>query len=98
MGAPGIRNDAALNTLARKTMIALFGEDQVCVQPKVAGEDFALVSERVPASFLGLGCGCPDEGYTSCVHQPDVIFNEAYFWKGTAALTACAFAWIEKNA
>ncbi len=97
MGAPGLQNDLAMNVLARETMVALFGEEQVRVQPKVAGEDFFLVSERVPVCFLGLGCGHLDEGYSGCVHQPDVIFNEACFWRGTAALTACALAWLEER-
>ena len=96
-GVPGLQNNEMLCRFARERLTSLFGEDNVGVQPKLAGEDFSLISERVPAVFLGLGCGSPEEGYRHSMHEPEVHFDESVFWRGTAALSELAVNYLQQT-
>ncbi|MCF0121027.1 MAG: amidohydrolase, partial [Oscillospiraceae bacterium] len=89
-GTPCLINDPELREFARRTLVELFGEEWVGINPQVAGEDFAIISEEVPSIMLGLSLGSPSEGYCYGGHQPKVIFNDTAFWRGTASMVTVA--------
>lgn len=62
-----------------------------------ASEDFALISEQVPAAFLYLSAGFTDERGLAPAHNPKVQFNEDALVQGAAALAHCALCWLAEN-
>lgn len=57
-------------------------------------EDFAYVSQEVPALMLALMAGEPAKGYTFPQHHPKVKFDEAALPTGTAVFTYCALRYL----
>ena len=60
-------------------------------------EDFAYVSQKVPALMLALAAGEPDKGYTYPLHHPKVRFDESALPFGTAALVCGAVRYLENR-
>ena len=61
------------------------------------GEDFAEVTERIPALVLKLGVGSLEEGYSLPIHHPSAVFDENSLVYGAAAYAACAYGWLEHH-
>lgn len=59
-----------------------------------ASEDFALVAERVPSTFMYLSAGFQDERGEAPAHNPKVRFNEDVCAIGPACLAHCAAQWL----
>jgi hippurate hydrolase len=65
---------------------------------KTAGsEDFAYVSQKVPALMLALAAGSPDKGYAYPQHHPMVKFDESALAAGSAVYAYTAMRWLQKN-
>jgi hippurate hydrolase len=65
---------------------------------KTAGsEDFAYVSQKVPALMLALAAGSPDKGYVYPQHHPMVKFDESALAAGSAVYAYTAMRWLQKN-
>lgn len=64
--------------------------------PSNASEDFAFVSQKVPASMLTLGAALPG-GQTYPLHNPKVMFDEDAFPLASAVFAHCATRWLEEN-
>ena len=62
-----------------------------------ASEDFALIAERVPSSFMYLSAGFSDERGEYPAHNPKVQFNEEVLPIGAAYLAHCAARWLEEH-
>ena len=62
-----------------------------------ASEDFALVAEKVPATFMYLSAGYLDERGDWPAHNPKVRFNEDALPIGAACLAHCAVRWLQNN-
>ena len=62
-----------------------------------ASEDFAVIAERVPSTFLYLSAGYLDERGDASAHNPRVRFNEEVCPIGSACLAHCASRWLEEN-
>ena len=62
-----------------------------------ASEDFALVAEKVPGTFVYLSAGFTDERGAAPAHNPKVRFNEAVCPIGAASYAHCAHRWLEKH-
>lgn len=62
-----------------------------------ASEDFAAVAEKVPACFMHLSAGFPDERGDWPAHNPRVLFNEEVLPTGAAAYAHCAVSWLENH-
>ena len=62
-----------------------------------ASEDFASIAEAVPAAFLYLSAGFPDQRGEAPAHNPKVHFNEEVCPIGAAAYTHCAIQWLENH-
>lgn len=63
--------------------------------PFSGSEDFAILSEKVPATMLILGCAVEGEIYDH--HHPKVQFNEQAFVVGAAAYAHCALEWLKNH-
>lgn len=60
-------------------------------------EDFAYVSQEVPALMLALAAGEPTKGYSYPQHHPKVKFDESVLPIGTAVFTYAAYRWLKDN-
>ncbi len=62
-----------------------------------ASEDFAVVAEKVPATFMYLSAGYTDARGAYTAHNPKAQFNEDVCPIGTACFVHCAKRWLEEN-
>ncbi len=62
-----------------------------------ASEDFAVVAEKVPSTFMYLSAGYLDERGTYGAHNPKVQFNEGVCPMGAACLAHCAVQWLKHH-
>lgn len=62
-----------------------------------ASEDFAVVAEKVPSTFMYLSAGYMDERGDYPAHNPKVQFNEAVCPIGAACLAQCATEWLKHH-
>ena len=98
-GTPPLSNDEAMTEEMLGYLRELLGEDQVVpMPPRLASEDFAEVTTRVPGIFLRLSTGSIEEGYCFAGHHPKVRFDEAAMPSGAAAYAYGAFRWLESHA
>lgn len=63
-----------------------------------ASEDFAVITSRIPSSFIFLTAGFPEEDDPAPAHNPKVRFNEGVLPIGAASFAQCAMRWLEDNA
>ncbi len=59
-----------------------------------ASEDFAVIAEKVPSTFMYLSAGFMDERGEYPAHHPKVQFNEEVCPIGAACLAECAVRWL----
>ena len=62
-----------------------------------ASEDFAVIAEKVPSTFMYLSAGYLDERGQYPAHHPKAQFNEDVCPIGAACLAHCASQWLKKN-
>ena len=62
-----------------------------------ASEDFAVIAERVPTTFMHLSAGFLDERGAAPIHNPKVLFNEDVCPIGAAAYAHCAASWLTSH-
>ena len=63
----------------------------------MGSEDFAYVSNDVPAVFLGIPAGTPQEGYVHPQHHPKARFHENALPGGAAAYAHVAMEWLKNH-
>ncbi len=64
----------------------------------VAGsEDFAYVSQEVPAVMLSLAAGHPDHGHQHALHHPRATFSDEVLPVGSAVHACMAMRWLEEH-
>lgn len=59
-----------------------------------ASEDFAIIAEKVPSTYMYLSAGFDDERGDYGAHNPKVKFNEDVCPIGVACLVQCAMRWL----
>ncbi len=64
----------------------------------MGSEDFAFITERVPASYFFMGAGVPDETLWRSQHNPHILFNEDVLARGAAIYTKVAIDWLNRHA
>ncbi len=62
-----------------------------------ASEDFAIIAEKVPSTFLYLSAGFLDERGEAPAHNPGVQFNEEVCPIGAGCLAHCAEQWLKQH-
>lgn len=97
-GCPTLVNDAALGDRVYGILTELLGPNKVCRSPAGArgggSEDFAYVSQQVPALMLALAAGEPGKGFPYPQHHPKVKFDESVLSTGAAVFTGTALQWL----
>lgn len=80
-------------------MSNLFGEAIVPMEAKAGGgsEDFAFISEEVPATSIFISAGGQSEGYEFGQHHPKVRFNDSCLSLGSAAYSYIALQYLSDN-
>ena len=63
----------------------------------MGSEDFSVISQEVPCSYLLLGAGTAEEkvAYGKPMHNECVVFNEDVLPIGTAIFSHCALRWLQ---
>ena len=62
-----------------------------------ASEDFAVIAEKVPSTFMYMSAGYLDERGQYPAHHPKAQFNEDVCPIGAACLAHCASQWLKNN-
>lgn len=62
-----------------------------------ASEDFAVIAEKVPSTFMYLSAGYLDERGQYPAHHPKAQFNEDVCPIGASCLAHCASQWLKNN-
>ena len=109
-GCPVLNNDHSLSDDAAKYTKELLGPQKALTTTqlmamagdskpnKSAGsEDFAFVSQEVPAIMLALAAGTPANGYEYPQHHPKVKFNDVVLGPGSAVYAYSAMRWLEEH-
>ena len=60
-------------------------------------EDFAYISQKIPAIMLVLAAGTPDKGYPYPQHHPMVKFDEEVLSSGSAVYAYTAMRWLQDH-
>lgn len=63
----------------------------------MGSEDFAHVCNEVPAVFLGIPAGTPQDGYVYPQHHPKARFRDEALPFGAAAYAHVAMEWLKNN-
>ena len=72
-------------------------ELNVPVSSGMGSEDFAYVSNEVPAVFLGIPAGTPQDGFIYPQHHPKARFQDEALPCGAAAYAQVAMEWLKNN-
>lgn len=100
---PPMISDTAVADSAFKYMGELFGPGAIPIskvsKDKISGgsEDFAFVSNKVPAVAMMLGTGNAKEGYSFPQHHPKAKFDDSVLFQGAAAYAYMAMRWLEEH-
>ena len=108
-GCPTLVNDADLVRCVEGYLEELMGPEHVFSARKLAAagggasktagsEDFAYVSQRVPALMIALAAGQAEQGYCSPLHHPAAKFDESALASGSAVYAYAALRWLEEHA
>ena len=90
-GYPFLVNDEAITNKAKNVATTYLGKENVSELPiRMTAEDFAFISQQVPACFFRLGTGNKKQGITSGVHTATFNVDENAIETGAALLSAIA--------
>ena len=88
-------NDGDRTREAMAELRAVFGEERVveAENPLMGSEDFSLVLEEIPGTFLFLACTPPDVDPATAAwnHSPRVLFDDSVLGDQSAALAQLAY-------
>ena len=104
-GCPCLQNSAEVSASVTASLKELLGS--ACAYttkelnpdggPSAGGsEDFAYISQKVPAVMIALAAGNPSKGYTYPLHHPKVRFDEEALPIGAAIHAYCAMKWLSE--
>lgn len=100
---PPMNSDEAAAECGVRYMRELLGEHVMAVSEMKSGgmgsgsEDFAFISQEVPAVAMMLGCGSSADGFCYPQHHPKVEFEDSFLFRGSAAYAYMAARWLEEH-
>lgn len=98
-GYPVLVNDAMLCLQAQEDAITYLGKDKIYDLPLIMwAEDFAYYGQEVPACFYNLGVGNRSRGWTSSLHSPKLMVDEASIETGSGLMAWIAIRDLEAQA
>jgi len=87
-GVPIVTNDETVTEALFKIAAKVVGEENVYyMEPQMGGEDFGLYTQRVPGTFMRIGCRNPDKGIVHKGHSPRFDVDEASLAVGVEIFT-----------
>ena len=104
-GCPTLVNDKALCGSVTEYLKDLLGPHGAFTTAELSGgkpsrgggsEDFAYISQEVPALMLALAAGEPSKGYAFPQHHPKVKFDESVLSTGAAVFAYTAIKYLQK--
>ncbi len=79
-----LRNDPAVVQQVKEAATEVFGSSGIQrLEPVLAGEDFALYTERRPGAFAFIGCRAPEQQEVYPLHHPRFDIDEHVLLLGT---------------
>ena len=103
-GCPTLMNDRDLGACMSRCLKGVLKSNMVLSaadlgRPMRGGgsEDFAYVSQEVPALMLALAAGQPENGYAYPQHHPMVRFDESVLHIGVAVFVTGAFGFLSEK-
>ncbi len=60
-------------------------------------DDYALVAERVPSTFIMVGAAEKGSDHKYAQHNPRVVFDEDLLPRGAGLLATCAYEWLKNH-
>lgn len=103
-GCPTLMNDRVLGACLSRCLKGVLNPNMVLNaadlgRPMRGGgsEDFAYISQEVPALMLALAAGQPENGYAYPQHHPMVRFDESVLHIGVAVFVAGAFGFLSEK-
>lgn len=104
-GCPTLVNDKDLSDSLAGYLKDLLGAHGAFTTAELSGgkpsrgggsEDFAYISQEVPAVMLVLAAGEPEKGYAYPQHHPKVKFDESVLPIGSAVFVHCAMEYLHE--
>lgn len=91
-GLPALINDVPATDYAKSVAEELIGAENVfeVEHPMMGAEDFAYFAKAVPSSFMWLGSGNAEKGFTYLAHHPKFDFDEDAMATGIKILCGVA--------
>lgn len=97
-GMPSLYNDLAVTDAMTAYAAEIVGEGMVEELTEMSGtEDFTMVADRVPSTYLNLGAGSPDGGHVCGMHHPAMVVDEDVLPLGTALYCHCAERFLAEH-
>lgn len=105
-GCPALNNNKELSEFISESLSGLSNGPTVFTtaqlgdgKPQRGGgsEDFAYVSQEIPAVMLVLAAGEPSKGHVHPLHHPKVTFDENVLTTGAAVFAHIATSWLKNN-
>ena len=90
-GCPSLYNDEALSQAVGGYVTELLGEQSFPAMSGGGSEDFAYVSQEVPALMVALGTGVTQYP----LHPPKAVFDEQALSIGSAVFAYSAIRWLQ---
>ena len=96
---PPLKNDAALSTQMAGFIGEFYDAKKIVLFENggMGSEDFAVISQEVPCSYLLIGAGTSEENeaFGKPMHNEHVVFNEDILPIGSAIFAHCARRWLQ---
>jgi len=101
-GAPFFDSSKELSEHIQKVLPAYVGADKALPVfdsdvPAMGSEDFAVISQEIPACVMILAASDARKGQTYGVHHPKLILDEDALPYGAAAYAGVALSWLAAN-
>lgn len=96
---PSVVTDDEVTSFASKEIKSILPQMNVIenVVHGMGSEDFAEITENIPASYFMLGAGVPDKSKWVGQHNPKIIFNEDVIKSGVAIYAHIAMSWLKNH-
>ena len=96
---PPLWNEAGITRLVEEAAWEIFPREQVVRLdlPRLAGDDFAHMAQRVPASYIFLGAGSEAKGIVHPSHHSRFDIDEDCLPVGVALLSLAALRFLEQK-
>lgn len=95
---PGVVTDDEVTKNAEESIKTLFPEVMILKDAHGMGsEDFAQITDKVPAAYFMMGAGPKEEKKRLGQHNPKVEFNEDVLTMGAAIYAKTVMDWLEKS-